>query len=280
MREPAVAGMFYPASDAALRRELERCFSEVDPGLLPKGSPRIAGIVSPHAGYTYSGWIAAHGFRALNEGGLPRTVVFIGPNHTGYGSGISMSTADWRTPMGVMKCDRDLASSIDLPRDERSHLMEHSIEVQMPFLQYLDPSMLHVSISMLDQDIRSAIDVGKTLAKALEGRRDVSVVASSDFTHCGSNYGVPVPRGMNPGEYAKSIDVKLIGRLTEMDVQGAYGTRDDLGITTCGLGPISAMITAVRHLGATRSELIRYATSYDISPASSAVGYASMVLHG
>jgi AmmeMemoRadiSam system protein B len=215
----------------------------------------------------------------MKLGGMPRTIIFIGPNHTGYGSDVAVSRSDWKTPMATMRCDNDLADSIGLPSDERSHSREHSIEVQMPFVQYLDPSVRHVSISMLDQDLDTALRVGEAIARSIKVRDDITVVASSDFTHCGLNYGVPVPKGMNAGQYAGSIDKEILHRLTELDLEGAYRTRDMLGITACGLGPICAMIASVRSLGPIKAHMIRYSTSYDISPSSSAVGYASMVFH-
>jgi AmmeMemoRadiSam system protein B len=280
MREPAVAGMFYPAGQNKLRSELDRCFSKVDPSLLPAGSPRITGLVSPHAGYAYSGWIAAHGFTALRIGGLPRTAVVIGPNHSGLGDRISVSFEDWRTPLGVMKCDKALAQSLGLPNDELAHLQEHSMEVQLPFLQSMDPKMEQVCIAMLDQRMDTAIELGEGVAMAVKASgHDCAVVASSDFTHAGYNYGKPVPRGMNAGEFARSIDLPVIAELERGDIEAAFEKRDELDVTACGLGPIAAMMTACSIMGAKKVKAVRYATSYDISPSASAVGYASLTVY-
>ncbi|MDG6226041.1 MAG: AmmeMemoRadiSam system protein B [Candidatus Thermoplasmatota archaeon] len=279
MREPAVAGSFYPAVEKKLRSELKALFDSVSIGSLPEGGPAIMGLVSPHAGYYYSGRAAACGFRAMERGGMPDTVLVIGPNHSGLGSGIGLSNEDWRTPLGVMRCDRDLASLLDVGADENSHVMEHSMEVQLPFVQYLDPSVKQLCISMLDQRSDSVRSLGEAIASALTGyKRRVCIVASSDFTHCGWNYGLPVPKGKNAGEYARDLDVPVIDRLLKMDVQGAYRERDRLRETACGLGPVTAMVTALSQMKANRTKLLTYYTSYDISPAQSAVGYASIAL--
>lgn len=277
MREPAVAGAFYPAVEKKLLSELKALFDSVRVGSDQKGGPPIMGLVSPHAGYYYSGRAAAYGFQAMKQGGMPDTVLVIGPNHSGMGSGIGLSTEDWRTPLGVIECDRDLASLMDLSIDEYAHMMEHSIEVQLPFVQYLDPSVKQLCISMLDQRSETAHSLGEAIASALakyKGR--VCIVASSDFTHCGWNYGLPVPKGRNAGEYAKELDMPVIEQLLKMNVEAAYHERDRLKETACGLGPVSAMITALSKIGADRSKLLTYYTSYDISPAQSAVGYASI----
>jgi len=280
MREPAVAGMFYPAGQNKLRSELDECFSKVDRSLLPTGSPRIAGLVSPHAGYAYSGWIAAHGFTALRNGGLPRTAIVIGPNHSGLGDRISVSFEDWKTPLGVMRCDKALAKALIIPNDEFAHMREHSMEVQLPFLQSMDPKMEQVCIAMMDQRSDTAISLGRTVARAIkDSGYDCTIVASSDFTHAGYNYGKPVPRGMNAGEFARSIDLPVIAELEKGDIEAAFEKRDELDVTACGLGPVAAMMTACSILGKTNVQTIRYATSYDISPSASAVGYASLAVH-
>jgi AmmeMemoRadiSam system protein B len=279
MREPVVAGMFYPASEKALRKELSICFSKGPGRERPGSGPRVIGLVSPHAGYTYSGPTAAYGYLAIADGGLPATAVIVGPNHTGLGEEMGLLNDDIKTPLGTAYLDRDLAGSLDVPPDRASHAQEHSMEVQVPFLQYLDPGIKQVCISMMDQSPGGARSLAK---KIVEGVRSTSskvvLIASSDFTHCGPNYGVHVPRASNAGETARSMDMPVIDRLLEMDVQGAYDARDRTGSTACGLGPVAAVILASKGLGSTGANLLNYTTSYDVMPHHSAVGYASISL--
>jgi AmmeMemoRadiSam system protein B len=213
----------------------------------------------------------------MADAGMPETIIFIGPNHTGMGAPVGMSDQDWKTPMGIMELDRELMGSIEIPIDRSSHSREHSIEVQMPFVQFFDGNVKQVCISMLDQSLRTSIDIGNKVAnavKASEGK--VSLVASSDFTHCGWAYGFPVPPSMTPGDFARSLDLPVIERLKELDLEGAFQKKEELGTTACGLGPIAAVIQASIKLGAGSVEMLDYTTSYDVDPADLAVGYASM----
>jgi AmmeMemoRadiSam system protein B len=292
MREPAVAGMFYPATERALKKELSSCFKR-GPGRekTAKGK-KVLGLVSPHAGYTYSGPTAAFGYLAAADGGLPETAVIIGPNHTGLGREIGISMEDFRTPLGVMKNDNELAKAMDGMYDELSHLREHSMEVQMPFLQFFEPKVRQVCISMAhprqrgnggneeDDHLHQAREVSEMVSKAVkETRRDVLLVASSDFTHCGPNYGYQVPSGIDAGYFARSRDEPVIERLLANDLKGALKRKSELGTTACGMGPILAMMMTVSALGQHYPRLLDYRTSYDVSPSHSAVGYASIALY-
>lgn len=279
MRYPAVAGMFYPGSDKDLAKELKSCFRK-GPGRIVRGEGRkVIGLVSPHAGYTYSGPTAAHGFLAMADGGIPDTVIVIGPNHHGLGEAIGVSFDDFATPMGVMSNDRELAEAIGIPPDELSHVSEHSMEVQLPFVQFFDKGVRQVCISMMEQSLGTARWLGERISKAIgtTGRNTV-IVASSDFTHCGRNYGYPVPGGMNAGEFARSRDMPVIEKLLRFDLEGAQAEKRKLGTTACGVGPIFTMYEAARSLGAEEAKLLDYSTSYDVSPSTSAVGYASIAL--
>ncbi|MGA1794003.1 MAG: AmmeMemoRadiSam system protein B [Thermoplasmatota archaeon] len=279
MRRPAVAGMFYPGSERGLTSELKDCFRRGPGKDRPEKGPKVIGLVSPHAGYTYSGPTAAYGFLAMASGGLPDTVVVIGPNHHGLGETVGVSFEDFSLPTGVMASDRELAEAIGLPPDEISHISEHSMEVQLPFVQYFSKSVKQVCISMMDQSLPTAKWLGGKVAGAIRSTgRNTVVVASSDFTHCGRNYGYPVPSGMNAGEFARSRDMPVIEKLLKFDLEGAMTEKRKLGTTACGLGPIAAMYSAANELGAKEAKLLDYTTSYDVSPASSAVGYASIVL--
>lgn len=177
MRRPSVAGMFYEGGERALRDQIEQCFKgRLGPGRLPKvarGPRRILGGVSPHAGYVFSGMVAAHLYSRIADDGLPSAFVVLGPNHTGRGSGLAVTTQDFQTPLGVVKVDKDLAKAIrrDLvDDDEEAHAAEHSIEVQLPFLQYLSPEIRFVPLCMGFQDYEAATSVGKVIRDAIKGK--------------------------------------------------------------------------------------------------------------
>ncbi|MFO8052263.1 MAG: AmmeMemoRadiSam system protein B [Thermoplasmatota archaeon] len=281
MRSTAAAGRFYPSSEGSLRKELERCFKKGPGRKSPSSGSSVLGMVSPHAGYTFSGPTAARGFLKMADGGLPRTILFLGPNHTGMGKAVGMSDEDWRTPMGVMELDRELMEMIDVPIDRSCHASEHSIEVQMPFVQYFDTSVKQVSISMMDQSLKTSRKLGSMIGELLSSaRKKVAIVASSDFTHCGWAYGYPVPSDTTPGDFARSRDLPVIEKLKRLDLDGAFRKKEELGTTACGMGPIAVMVQVAKVLGAERMDLLDYTTSYDVDPSDLAVGYASMVVHG
>ncbi len=270
MRYATVAGQFYQGTETGLRSEIENCFlHKLGPGqipsLNPKGERRIKGIVSPHAGYMYSGPVAAHGFAALAEDGFPEVFVILGPNHHGVGSGIAITTHDFETPLGVMRNDKELALKMrkDLIDDSMlAHRHEHSIEVQLPFIQYFSEKCTFVPVSMMMQDSKSALRVGQIIREAI-GERDAVVIASTDFSH----YISP--------EQAKEKDTMAIDRILNLDPKGLYDTVRKNRITMCGFGPVMAMLEAV---GGTKAELLKYANSGDMSPMSEVVGYASIVV--
>jgi len=193
IRRPCVAGAFYPADPDRLRETIEGCFTHgLGPGRLP-GPPsserHIVAVVCPHAGYMYSGPVAAHSYYHLASEARPDSVVAIGPNHTGLGSPIAMmESGAWETPLGEVEIDEELAGVIFkasdiIDIDELAHLREHSIEVQLPFLQYIyGPDLRFVPICMGFQDLESSREVGRALAEALRGRNAL-IVASTDLTH-------------------------------------------------------------------------------------------------
>ena len=270
MRYPSVAGQFYSAGADALRKEIENCFMhELGPGKIPQmkegGPRRIRGMVSPHAGLMYSGPVAAHGFAALVEDGFPDVFVILGPNHHGVGSGVAITTHDFETPLGIMKNDKDLALAIRKGIVEESilaHRHEHSIEVQVPFIQYFSNDKPFVPMSMMMQDHKSAVQVGQTLREALAGR-DAVIIASTDFSH----YVSP--------EQAKEQDMMAIDQILALNPKGLYDTVRKNRITMCGFGPVMAMLEAVQ---GSEAKLLKYANSGDVRPMSEVVGYASMVV--
>lgn len=270
MRYPAVAGQFYEGTETTLRKQVEECFlHELGPGQIPEINPngerRIRGIVSPHAGFMFSGPVAAHGFAELAKDGFPEVFVILGPNHQGVGSGIAITTHDFETPMGIMEIDQELASKLQQgPIDNTilAHRHEHSIEVQLPFIQYLASDKKFVPISMLMQDYKTAAEVGKIIRQAI-GDRDAVIIASTDFSH----YISP--------EKAKAQDNLAIDQILDLNPKGLYETVRKNRITMCGFGPVMAMLEAVQ---GTEAELLKYATSGDVRPMSEVVGYASIIV--
>jgi len=235
------------------------------------GPRKLVGLVVPHAGYMASGPIAAHAYHRLAVDGKPDVVVIFGPNHTGHGSGLSvMDEGIWRTPLGDVEVDSEIADQIVrvsriVDVDERAHLYEHSIELQLPFLQYLYGSEFRlVPICFLMQDLVSSREVGKAVAQVLRGRNAV-VIASSDMTH------------YEPQERAEKKDRVAIDAALAMDEERYYQVVEALRVSTCGYGPVMAAITASKELGAESSELLCYGTSGDVlGDRSAVVGYASI----
>jgi hypothetical protein len=264
MRQTTVAGQFYPQNPKSLKKELSRCFKDVAISEEP-----VLGAVVPHAGYVYSGEVAAHSYARLPKAD---TYVLFGPNHTGYGSAVALSQDSWTTPLGVIETDREigkqLAGSI-IDFDELAHHFEHSIEVQVPFLQHRfgsDFSILPICMGLQDEE--TAIEVGTEVASAVKATgKKVVFIASSDFTH------------YQPDSVAKKQDSYLIEAILEMDIPEFYRRREERNISACGFGPIAAMLTASKELGASKASLIKYVTSGDVSgDTSEVVGYAAITI--
>jgi len=276
-RRPYVAGQFYEGTAEALKLQIESCFlNPYGPRKLPNVNFQndyrsVVGLICPHAGYMYSGSVAAWGFFELAKDNPPETVVILGPNHTGYGRGLSlMRNGIWQTPLGDIQIDTNLSDAIlsktDLiDIDETAHRFEHSIEVQLPFLQYLygDKFKL-VPICFLMQDYISAIEVGNALIEAIADSNTV-VVASSDMTH------------YECAKQAEKKDRLALDAITALDANRFYETITTQNITACGYAPITALITYAKRLNA-KAELLNYHTSGDVSGNySSVVGYASVL---
>jgi len=277
IRRPTQAGAFYAGSQESLRTQIEQCFKhKLGPGSLPKVADKplqkIVALVSPHAGYMYSGPVATHGYHRLAQDGKPDIVVLFGPNHTGSGSPLAaMREGVWRTPLGDVEIDTATADLIlrasnIIDVDDSAHASEHSIEVQLPFLQFLYGSAFKfVPICFLMQDLQSSREVGLAVAKALEGKNAV-VVASTDMTH------------YEPQKIAERNDKAAIEAMVTLDEGKLYSTVEAYNISMCGYGPTIAAITAAKGLGAKKAELLCYKTSGDIiGDYSAVVGYASLV---
>jgi AmmeMemoRadiSam system protein B len=218
-----------------------------------------------------SGPVAAHSYHSLASDGKPDVIVVFGPNHTGLGSALSiMNEGAWRTPLGDVEIDTKTANKIVetsriIDIDDRAHVREHSIELQLPFLQYLYGSNFKlVPICFMMQDLQSSREVGKAVASVLKGKNGL-VIASSDLTH------------YEPHESAEKKDLLAVEAAIEMDEEKYYRTVEAYGISTCGYGPVMAAITAAKELGAKSSELLCYKTSGDVlGDRSAVVGYASI----
>ncbi len=275
VRGPAVAGLFYAGSPEALHAQIDRCYEhELGPGFLPQinsqGPGEIVAIVVPHAGYSYSGPVAAHAYGELAGDGAINTAIILGPNHTGLGPPISVWTdGAWTTPFGQVEVDELVSGRLlggIIVGDETGHIREHSIEVQIPWFQHLYDAVRIVPIAMMAQDIDTARTVGKAIS-TLKLDRMPTIVASSDFSHYESH------------TIALEKDGSVIEAILALDEEELYGRCQRLRCTMCGYGPVASAIVAAKHLGATKATLLKYATSGDTTgDLSRVVGYASIVM--
>ncbi len=276
VRLPTQAGTFYEGKPRQLRQQIEECFlSRLGPGDLPKianhGLSKIVGLVCPHAGYMFSGPVAAHAYAQLSSDGRPDTVILLGPNHQGVGSGIAiMNEGIWRTPLGDLEIDLEVADRISsksgiIDVDSYAHSMEHSIEVQLPFLQYLYGSDFKiVPICFLMQDLATAKEIGEAVAEAVVNLNAV-VIASSDMSH------------YVPEQVARTNDLLAIREIENMDENRFLEVVESKGITACGYGPIAALMMTAKKTGVGRAKLLCYKTSGDTTgDRSSVVGYAAI----
>lgn len=274
VRRPAVAGAFYPAQPDRLRKLIESCFlHERGPGRLPREASDqrdIVMVVCPHAGYVYSGPAATHSYLALAEQKQPDTVIVLGPNHTGWGTPVSMmGEGFWETPLGRVKLDTQMARTIFneagiIDYDDTAFMREHSVEVQVPFLQYIYKDFKLVPICMGYQDLETSISVGKALFEASK-EKNVVIVASTDLTH------------QETQQSANRKDHMIIEAILKMDEENLQRVVNDNKLTTCGYGPVSASLVASKLAGAKQAQLLSYYTSGDIiGDYSGVVGYASV----
>jgi len=276
IRRPCQAGAFYAGTAKSLKTQIENCFlHDFGPGKIPEivkeGGRQMIGFVCPHAGYMFSGAVAAQAYYSLALEGRPDVVFLFGPNHTGHGSGLAvMNDGFWRTPLGDVEIDSELANQVVresriIDVDDSAHRFEHSIEVQLPFLQFLYGSEFKiVPIGFLMQDLSSAREVGEAVAKVLAGENGV-IIASSDMTH------------YEPQESASRKDKMVLEAVEAMDEEKLYSVIETHRISACGYGPIAALMTAARVLGAKEAKLLCYKTSGDvIGDYSSVVGYAAV----
>ena len=268
VRPPAVAGAFYPDDPAILNRALTEYFMAAQKKVQEIPS---CGIVVPHAGYMYSGHVAAYSYLASkNEIKKAGTVVVIGPNHTGSGPrGISVSSSTWSTPLGLARADTEFAKALadeKISVDESAHEEEHSIEVQIPFLQYIKPDVMIVPVCMRNQDKESAVHLAtKIYETARKLKRNIFIVASSDFSH------------YVPADIGERADKYIIESILKLDVDGFYERIYETGASLCGYGPIAALMTYSKLNNCEGGQLLKFGSSGDINASySQVVDYAAI----
>jgi hypothetical protein len=260
MRYPAVAGAFYASGEEQLRKEVEKCFSK-GAGLPKLGNKKsLLATVSPHAGYVYSGWVASYAYKEIAENySQPLTFIILGPNHTGRGSGVALSQEDWETPLGVVENDTELGKLIQknsriVDFDEVAHEAEHSIEVQLPFLQFLYKDFKIVPICIGLGDYETANDTARSILKASqETKRDMLVIASSDFTH------------FEDAQSAKEKDELAIEAIKKLDARLFLNEVEMNNISICGYAPIMVAMIYSQLKGGKEAKVLKYANSGDVT---------------
>lgn len=269
LRHPAVAGRFYPSDPNDLRTEVRSYLSQATS---EERSPvRAIGCLAPHAGYVYSGHVAGAVFARAK---IPRRCIVLCPNHTGVGHPLAiMSEGAWKTPLGEVGIDRPLAQALKnrlpvLQEDASAHRAEHAAEVELPFLQMRQNEVWFVPIAVGTGQFDVLEQLGKAIADVIANQKDaILIVASSDMNHYESD------------EVTRAKDHRAIERILTLDARGLFDVVTQQDISMCGFGPAVAMLTAARQLGAKSAELVKYATSGDVSgDRDMVVGYAGVIV--
>jgi MEMO1 family protein len=267
VRLPAVAGRFYPRDSETLREEVSAYIAQSPSNELV----HALGCVVPHAGYMYSGHVAGAVFARLE---IPARCILLCPNHTGMGQPLAvMSEGDWETPLGNVSIDTSTAAMLKqrfplLHEDSAAHRAEHAAEVELPFLQLCRPQLKFVPIALGTRQFDTLEKLGYAIADVVAALKEPAlIVASSDMNHYESD------------TITRVKDQKAIERILALDPRGLYDVVTDQDISMCGFGPTVAMLTAARQLGATSAELVKYATSGDVSgDRDMVVGYAGVIV--
>ena len=270
IREPAVAGKFYPGNSQELLRALDRALAPPTHAVHPPAIHAL-GCIAPHAGYMYSGAVAG---AVLSRIQLPRRFIILGPRHYPRGAPLAiLSRGAWRTPLGDAPIDEPLADALAracplLREDEVAHAPEHAIEVELPFLQKLVSGFRFVPIALGTDRFQAFEDLGRAIASVLAAESEpVLILASSDMNHYESD------------EITRQKDALAIGRILALDPRGLYDVVRREQISMCGYGPAATMLVAANQLGASRAELVRYATSAEVSGDTAwCVGYAGILV--
>src|SRR5580700_361034 len=266
VRHPAVAGRFYPSDPVTLRQQIDSC--------LPPSLPlpvRAAGCIVPHAGYMYSGHVAGAVFARLE---IPQLCLVLCPNHTGVGRPLAiMSDGAWETPLGSVPIDRAFAAALKqrcplLQEDSTAHRGEHAAEVELPFLLVRRPDFAFVPIALGTGQFEVLAQLGDAIADVIAAeKRQVLIVASSDMNHYEAD------------AITRMKDARAIEPILALDARALYEVVTQQHVSMCGFGPAVAMLTAAKQLGASSAELVKYATSGEISgDLDTVVGYAGVIV--
>ncbi len=258
VREPSVAGSFYPAQKKQLEKQLESLFENVSK------QEKTKCVIVPHAGYIYSGKTAAYSFKALQES---KTFVILSPSHTGIGPEVSISDADeWKTPLGNVPIDTELRekllAKLEIEADNLAHIGEHSIELQIPFLQKMFNKFKILPITIMEQRFEELEKIGNILA---ELGNNFSIIASGDFTH------------HKPLEIASKKDHEAIKKIEALDAKGFHQKVVSENLSICGLSPITVLTQYCKKTGFAKGKLLHYDTSAtETKDEESVVGYAAI----
>ncbi len=266
MRHPAVADRFYPGSPKALSRTITELF----PASEKIKKTRARAVVSPHAGYVYSGALAAETFSAVE---VPETVIIIGPNHHGQGAPVSLSTETWDMPLGKVPIDNDIAERLlgvskHIKIDETAHQFEHSLEVQVPFLQMLQHNLHIVPLVVSHIGYPICEEVAGALAAVIQdSHKEILIVASSDMSH------------YEPRQITEQKDRSALDCIEQLDPYALYRTVHDNRISMCGVIPVVIALLAAKACGADKASLVGYTDSgYTSGDTDQVVGYAGVII--
>lgn len=265
---PTVAGQFYPGSAQGLEKQISE--------LVDRKAKKLdcLACMLPHAGYMYSGGVAG---RTVSRTKIREKIILLGPNHTGYGAEFSIMTeGEWQTPLGKIKIDDKLAKQIlnrsqYLKDDALAHLHEHSLEVELPFLQYFKNDFQIVPVAILSSEVAALKEIGKEIASVIKESNledSILIIASSDMTH------------YEPQAQAVKKDQQAIEAILELNEDKLMERIYNLNISMCGYAPVVVMLAAAKSLGAKKAELVEYQTSGDVTgDKSSVVGYAGIIIY-
>lgn len=268
LRKPQVAGQFYSATEQGLRKQIEALVDK------KAGKSDVIACMLPHAGYMYSGFVAGQTVSCIN---IKKKIILLGPNHTGYGTPFSIMTEGaWQTPLGEINIDSKLAKQIlshskYLKEDSLAHAYEHSLEVELPFLQYFKTDFEIVPIVVSSDEISVLKEIGKDIANAIKEsniKDSIMIVASSDMTH------------YEPQAQAAKKDKEAIQAILELSEDRLMEKVKSLNISMCGSAPVAVMLSAAKLLGVKLAKLIKYQTSGDVTgDYDSVVGYAGIIIN-
>jgi AmmeMemoRadiSam system protein B len=265
VRRTAVAGQFYTADKKLLEKELKKII------VSKENRRKVIGLLAPHAGYIYSGPCAGQGYGRV---ALPETVIVLGVNHRGNGAPLALDNNDfWETPLGNVAINVELRSRLLsacklFALDNEAGRLEHSLEVQVPFIKYASPGSRILPITVAAHRLADLLAGGQAIAGLFEENKSVMMVASSDMSH------------YIPAAKARELDFKAIEQLLKLDAQGLYRVVQENRISMCGVAPAVIMLAAAKAAGASKAELVCYTHSGEVSGDNSeVVGYASLIVY-